>query len=94
MDKEEEPHPLLQDLHRPLQPCTNKCYCKKCCYHCELCFLQKGLGVRYHVSRKRRKTSTQDNQDPIRQQSISTVQRNGQTTEEGKTEVEKAAAAN
>nr|ALS54540.1 tat protein [Simian immunodeficiency virus] len=57
MDKEEAQR-LLQDLHRPLQACQNKCYCKKCCYHCQLCFLRKGLGVNYALRPRRKKTNT------------------------------------
>ncbi|AAN85711.1 tat protein [Simian immunodeficiency virus SIV-mnd 2] len=34
-------------------PCDT-CYCKRCCYHCQLCFLQKALGVHYHAYRNRR----------------------------------------
>ncbi|AAA74710.2 truncated tat protein [Simian immunodeficiency virus] len=36
----------------PPTPC-NKCFCKNCCYHCQLCFLQKGLGITYARPRKR-----------------------------------------
>nr|ALS54468.1 tat protein [Simian immunodeficiency virus] len=54
--EEEGAQRLLQDLHRPLQDCKNKCYCKRCCYHCQLCFLQKGLGVNYAPRPRRKKT--------------------------------------
>nr|AAO22470.1 tat protein [Simian immunodeficiency virus] len=36
----------------------NTCWCKYCAYHCQLCFLQKGLGIRYNVSRPRKRTAT------------------------------------
>ncbi|AJA39833.1 tat protein [Simian immunodeficiency virus] len=36
----------------------NKCWCKHCAYHCQLCFLQKGLGIRYNVSRPRKRTAS------------------------------------
>nr|QPZ55014.1 tat protein [Human immunodeficiency virus 1] len=40
--------------HPGSQPRTacNACYCKKCCYHCQVCFLNKGLGISY--GRKKR----------------------------------------
>ncbi|AAB49572.1 tat protein [Simian immunodeficiency virus] len=44
---------LLEEYYQPLQACENKCWCKKCCFHCMLCFQKKGLGIRYHVYRKR-----------------------------------------
>nr|ALS54508.1 tat protein [Simian immunodeficiency virus] len=56
--EEGEAQRLLRDLHRPLQTCHNKCYCKRCCYHCQLCFLQKGLGVNYAPRPRRKKIAT------------------------------------
>nr|P11263.1 RecName: Full=Protein Tat; AltName: Full=Transactivating regulatory protein [Simian immunodeficiency virus (K78 ISOLATE)] len=47
---------ILSQLYRPLEACYNTCYCKKCCYHCQFCFLKKGLGICYEQSRKRRRT--------------------------------------
>ncbi|AAT68816.1 tat protein [Simian immunodeficiency virus] len=41
----------------PQTPCS-RCYCKKCCYHCYRCFLQKGLGITYVRERKRRHART------------------------------------
>nr|AAN73640.1 tat protein [Human immunodeficiency virus 1] len=56
---------------QPRTPC-NKCYCKKCCYHCPKCFLTKGLGISYgrKKRRPRRRTSQggQAHQDPIPKQ--------------------------
>nr|QMS44007.1 SIVRTN [synthetic construct] len=46
---------ILSQLYRPLEACYNTCYCKKCCYHCQFCFLKKGLGICYEQSRKRGK---------------------------------------
>nr|QJQ90712.1 tat protein [Human immunodeficiency virus 1]QJQ90720.1 tat protein [Human immunodeficiency virus 1] len=37
---------------QPKTPCT-PCYCKKCCYHCQNCFVTKGLGI-YYGRKKRR----------------------------------------
>nr|AAY30523.1 tat protein [Simian immunodeficiency virus] len=47
---------ILSQLSRPLEACYNTCHCKKCCYHCQFCFLKKGLGICYEQSRKRRRT--------------------------------------
>nr|AGI43936.1 NeTaRev fusion protein [synthetic construct] len=41
---------ILSQLYRPLEACYNTCYCKKCCYHCQFCFLKKGLGICYEQS--------------------------------------------
>nr|AAQ98316.1 tat protein [Human immunodeficiency virus 1] len=63
--------------HPGSQPPTacNKCYCKKCCWHCQLCFLKKGLGISY--GRKKRKhrrgtpRSSKDHQNPLPKQPLS-----------------------
>ncbi|AFV26144.1 tat protein [Simian immunodeficiency virus] len=47
---------ILWQLYRPLEKCCNTCYCKKCCFHCQFCFLRKGLGIFYESSRRRRRT--------------------------------------
>nr|AUO71774.1 tat protein [Human immunodeficiency virus 1]AUO71782.1 tat protein [Human immunodeficiency virus 1]AUO71790.1 tat protein [Human immunodeficiency virus 1]AUO71798.1 tat protein [Human immunodeficiency virus 1]AUO71806.1 tat protein [Human immunodeficiency virus 1] len=48
---------------QPNTPCT-KCYCKKCCYHCPVCFLTKGLGISYgRKKRRQRRRAPQDGQD-------------------------------
>nr|ALS54420.1 tat protein [Simian immunodeficiency virus] len=86
MDREEAQR-LLLDLHRPLQKCDNKCYCKRCCYHCQLCFLQKGLGVNY-APRPRRKKIAKPATVAESNQSISTLGRDSQATSKEKTEVE------
>nr|AFQ61669.1 tat protein [Human immunodeficiency virus 1] len=58
---------------KPTTACS-KCYCKKCCWHCQLCFLKKGLGISY--GRKKRKhrrgtpQSSKDHQNPIPEQSL------------------------
>nr|QDQ68839.1 SIVe660rtn [synthetic construct] len=46
---------ILYQLYRPLETCYNKCYCKRCCYHCQHCFLKKGLGICYEQHRRRGK---------------------------------------
>ncbi|AAO22479.1 tat protein [Simian immunodeficiency virus] len=52
-DKKEEDITHFDPFRARTTPC-NKCFCKVCCYHCQLCFLQKALGVHYHVYRQRR----------------------------------------
>nr|QPJ74778.1 tat protein [Human immunodeficiency virus 1] len=56
---------------QPKTPC-NKCYCKKCCYHCPHCFITKGLGISYgRKKRRQRRATPQSNpahQDPIPKQ--------------------------
>nr|AHN54905.2 tat protein [Human immunodeficiency virus 1] len=44
-------------------PCT-KCYCKKCCLHCQVCFINKGLGISYgRKKRKQRRRAPQDSEN-------------------------------
>nr|AAR22289.1 tat protein [Human immunodeficiency virus 1] len=48
---------------QPSTPC-NSCYCKKCCYHCQRCFLTKGLGISYgRKKRGQRRGSPQSSKD-------------------------------
>nr|ALS54460.1 tat protein [Simian immunodeficiency virus] len=86
MDREEAQR-LLRDLRKPLQKCDNKCYCKRCCYHCQLCFLQKGLGVNY-AHRPRRKKTAASVAEAKPNQSISTRGGNSQATSEKEKKVE------
>nr|ADF85952.1 tat protein [Human immunodeficiency virus 1] len=45
---------------QPKTPCTN-CYCKRCCFHCQLCFTRKGLGISYgRKKRGQRRRASQD----------------------------------
>nr|AFM44474.1 tat protein [Human immunodeficiency virus 1] len=45
---------------QPQTPCT-ACYCKKCCFHCQVCFLKKGLGISYgRKKRRQRRRAPQD----------------------------------
>ncbi|APU88181.1 tat protein [Human immunodeficiency virus 1] len=67
--------PSLEPWNHPgSQPKTacNKCHCKKCSYHCPVCFLTKGLGISYgRKKRRQRRRPPQDNkahQDPIPEQ--------------------------
>nr|AGV39836.1 tat protein [Human immunodeficiency virus 1]AGV39844.1 tat protein [Human immunodeficiency virus 1] len=48
---------------QPKTPCTN-CYCKKCCLHCQVCFIKKGLGIYYgRKKRRQRRRAPQDNKN-------------------------------
>nr|URZ26062.1 tat protein [Human immunodeficiency virus 1] len=76
---------------QPTTPCS-KCYCKKCCYHCSVCFLNKGLGISYgRKKRKQRRRSPQgnkDHQNPVQQQSTPPIRGNSTGPEESKKEME------
>nr|ABK51648.1 tat protein [Human immunodeficiency virus 1] len=64
--------PKIEPWNQPgSQPKTacNQCYCKKCCYHCQLCFLKKGLGISNGRKKRRPRRTTpygsKNHQDPI-----------------------------
>nr|AEW28095.1 tat protein [Human immunodeficiency virus 1] len=63
--------------HPGSQPTTacNNCFCKVCCWHCQVCFLKKGLGISYgRKKRNHRRRSPQDSKDhqnPIPEQPLS-----------------------
>ncbi|CAP72507.1 Tat protein [SIV-wrc Pbt-05GM-X02] len=45
---------IREELSREtLSPCNHQCRCKKCIFSCQLCFLQKGLGISYHSYSKK-----------------------------------------
>nr|QQX37742.1 tat protein [Human immunodeficiency virus 1] len=47
---------------QPSTPCNN-CYCKKCCFHCQVCFIRKGLGISYgRKKRRQRRRAPQDSE--------------------------------
>nr|QJY77408.1 tat protein [Human immunodeficiency virus 1] len=74
---------------QPKTPCT-KCYCKKCCFHCQVCFITKGLGIYYgRKKRRQRRRAPRDNKS--HQVSLPTSQARGDPTgqEESKEKVEK-----
>nr|BAH89140.1 Tat [Human immunodeficiency virus 1]BAH89149.1 Tat [Human immunodeficiency virus 1]BAH89158.1 Tat [Human immunodeficiency virus 1] len=69
--------PSLEPWHHPgSQPKTacNKCYCKACCWHCQVCFLNKGLGISYGRKKRRQRRgppqSSKDHQNPLPKQPI------------------------
>nr|UTQ18169.1 tat protein [Human immunodeficiency virus 1]UTQ18187.1 tat protein [Human immunodeficiency virus 1]UTQ18196.1 tat protein [Human immunodeficiency virus 1]UTQ18223.1 tat protein [Human immunodeficiency virus 1]UTQ18250.1 tat protein [Human immunodeficiency virus 1] len=75
---------------QPTTPCSN-CYCKKCCWHCQLCFLKKGLGISHgrkkRKHRRRTPQSSEDHQDPIRKQPPPIIRGNSTGPKESKKEV-------
>nr|AAR22253.1 tat protein [Human immunodeficiency virus 1]ADA83306.1 tat protein [Human immunodeficiency virus 1] len=87
--------PNLEPWNHPgSQPATacSPCYCKKCCYHCQVCFLRKGLGI-FHGRRKRKQRrgtphSNKDHQNPIPEQPLPQTQGDSTGPEESKKKVE------
>nr|UVJ62805.1 tat protein [Human immunodeficiency virus 1]UVJ62813.1 tat protein [Human immunodeficiency virus 1]UVJ62821.1 tat protein [Human immunodeficiency virus 1]UVJ62828.1 tat protein [Human immunodeficiency virus 1]UVJ63342.1 tat protein [Human immunodeficiency virus 1] len=76
---------------QPKTACTN-CYCKKCSYHCLVCFQTKGLGISYGRKKRRQRRSTssssEDHQNLVSKQPLSRTQGNPTGSEESKKEVE------
>nr|BAH89167.1 Tat [Human immunodeficiency virus 1]BAH89176.1 Tat [Human immunodeficiency virus 1] len=58
---------------QPETPC-NKCYCKVCCWHCQVCFLNKGLGISYGRKKRKHRRGTpqgsKDHQHPVSKQPL------------------------
>nr|WCD68214.1 tat protein [Human immunodeficiency virus 1] len=77
---------------RPATAC-NKCYCKICCWHCQLCFLNKALGISHGRKKRRRRRGTpqsrQDRQNPVPKQPLPITSGKPTGPEESKKEVEK-----
>nr|AKP06713.1 tat protein [Human immunodeficiency virus 1] len=86
--------PWNQPGSRPKTAC-NQCYCKKCSYHCQSCFLKKGLGISYgRKKRRQRRTASQsskNHQDPVSEQPLPTTRGKSVGPEESKKEVESKA---
>nr|QJE62287.1 tat protein [Human immunodeficiency virus 1] len=88
--------PKLEPWNHPgSQPTTdcNNCYCKVCCWHCQCCFLKKGLGISY--GRKKRTSpdehttqGSKDHQNPIPKQPLPIIRGNPTGPKESKKEVE------
>nr|AMQ24598.1 tat protein [Human immunodeficiency virus 1] len=76
---------------QPKTACTN-CYCKKCCLHCQVCFMKKGLGISYGRKKRRQRRrappSSEDHKNLISKQPLSRTQGNQTGPEESKKEVE------
>nr|ABC88286.1 tat protein [Human immunodeficiency virus 1] len=86
--------PRLEPWKHPgSQPKTacNSCYCKKCCLHCQVCFMKKGLRISYgRKKRKQRRRAPQSSQTHQDSLSKSTAQHRGDPTgpKESKEKVE------
>nr|ARA72440.1 tat protein [Human immunodeficiency virus 1] len=87
--------PNLEPWNHPgSQPATacSKCYCKVCCYHCLVCFLNKGLGISYGRKKRKQRRRTpynnKDHQNPVPKQPIPQTQGDSTGPEESKKKVE------
>nr|AGH90046.1 tat protein [Human immunodeficiency virus 1]AGH90069.1 tat protein [Human immunodeficiency virus 1]AGH90077.1 tat protein [Human immunodeficiency virus 1]AGH90092.1 tat protein [Human immunodeficiency virus 1]AGH90099.1 tat protein [Human immunodeficiency virus 1] len=76
---------------QPKTACTS-CYCKKCSYHCLVCFQTKGLGISYGRKKRRQRRqappSSEDHQKLISKQPLSQTRGNPTGSEESKKKVE------
>nr|ACR53309.1 tat protein [Human immunodeficiency virus 1] len=76
---------------QPRTPCNN-CYCKRCSYHCQVCFLTKGLGISYGRKKRRQRqsapSSSKDHQNLVSKQPLSQTRGNPTGSEESKKKVE------
>nr|ALP13193.1 tat protein [Human immunodeficiency virus 1] len=87
--------PRLEPWNHPgSQPgtaCTN-CYCKKCCFHCQVCFMQKGLGISYGRKKRRQRRGTpqgsKNHQVPLSKQPVSQTRGDPTGPKEPKKKVE------
>nr|AYX79468.1 tat protein [Human immunodeficiency virus 1] len=92
--------PNLEPWNHPgSQPNTacNKCHCKRCCYHCSVCFLTKGLGISYGRKKRRQRRSSppssEDHQNPLSKQPLSQPRGDPTGPEKSKKKVEKKTEA-
>nr|WOX63014.1 tat protein [Human immunodeficiency virus 1] len=90
--------PNLEPWNHPgSQPKTacNTCFCKKCSYHCLVCFQTKGLGISYGRKKRRQRrsasSSSKDHQNSISKQPLPRTQRDQTIPEESKKKVESKA---
>ncbi|APJ01814.1 tat protein [Human immunodeficiency virus 2] len=83
---------ILSQLYRPLETCNNTCFCKGCCFHCQLCFLNKGLGIWYDRKGRRRRSQkkTKAHSSPASDKSTSIRTGISQTEKKQKKTVETA----
>nr|AHC30030.1 tat protein [Human immunodeficiency virus 1] len=76
---------------QPKTACTN-CYCKKCCFHCQVCFTKKGLGIFYGRKKRRQRRrahqNSEDHQNPISKQPLPRTQGDQTGSKESKKKVE------
>nr|AGZ94800.1 tat protein [Human immunodeficiency virus 1] len=77
---------------QPKTPCTT-CYCKECCFHCQVCFITKGLGISYGRKKRRQRRRAppggQDHQGSLPKQPTSQPGGDPTGPEEPKKTVEK-----
>nr|QJQ91066.1 tat protein [Human immunodeficiency virus 1]QJQ91072.1 tat protein [Human immunodeficiency virus 1] len=92
--------PKLEPWNHPgSQPKTacNKCYCKRCSYHCLVCFLTKGLGISNGRKKRRQRRGTppssEDHQNTISKQPLSQAQGDPTGSKESKKKVERKTEA-
>ncbi|ALV86890.1 tat protein [Human immunodeficiency virus 1] len=92
--------PSLDPWNHPgSQPKTacSSCYCKRCCLHCQICFLKKGLGISYGRKKRRHRRGTshnsEDHQNHISKQPLPHTQRDQTGPEESTKKVESKAEA-
>nr|QAB36483.1 tat protein [Human immunodeficiency virus 1]QGV15196.1 tat protein [Human immunodeficiency virus 1] len=82
---------------QPTTPCNN-CYCKKCSWHCQHCFLKKGLGISYgrkkRKHRRRTPQSSTGHQHPVPEQPFPISRGNQTDPKESKEKMAKQAEAN
>nr|ADZ56570.1 tat protein [Human immunodeficiency virus 1] len=78
---------------QPRTACTT-CYCKKCCLHCQVCFITKGLGISYGRKKRRQRRrppqDSQTHQDPLSKQGDPTGPKEQKKKVERKTETNPA----
>nr|QHB20374.1 tat protein [Human immunodeficiency virus 1] len=79
---------------QPETPC-NPCYCKRCSYHCLVCFQTKGLGISYSKKKRRQRRSaspsSKDHQNPVPKQPLPQPRKNPTGPKESKKKVESKA---
>nr|QJQ90796.1 tat protein [Human immunodeficiency virus 1]QJQ90803.1 tat protein [Human immunodeficiency virus 1] len=87
--------PNLEPWNHPgSQPKTacNGCFCKKCSYHCLVCFQKKGLGISYGRKKRRQRRSappsSKDHQNPLPKQPLPQTRGDPTGSEESKKKVE------
>nr|AIK20080.1 tat protein [Human immunodeficiency virus 1] len=77
---------------RPATPCT-RCYCKRCCFHCQWCFITKGLGISHGRKKRRQRPrppqGSQLHQDPVPKQPTSQQRGDPTGPKESKEKVER-----
>nr|AGH90907.1 tat protein [Human immunodeficiency virus 1]AGH90978.1 tat protein [Human immunodeficiency virus 1]AWD49840.1 tat protein [Human immunodeficiency virus 1]AWD49911.1 tat protein [Human immunodeficiency virus 1] len=76
---------------QPETPC-NTCFCKKCSYHCLVCFQTKGLGISYGRKKRRQRRSappsSKEHQNPLPKQPLSQTRGDPTGSKESKKKVE------